>query len=54
MEYSSENEEEFEGILKQAFEVKITSDFNPNSIPKDGTITWKLYVQNLFCSFYRS
>lgn len=38
MEYefsSSENEEDNEGLLKQALEVKLT-DFNPNSVPQDG------------------
>lgn len=33
---SSSEGEEFEGILKQALEVQITTDFNPNSVPRDG------------------
>lgn len=32
----SEEDEECDGILKQALEVKISADFNPNSMPRDG------------------
>lgn len=39
--YSSD-EEEYEGILKQALEVKLSSDFNPNSVPRDGNDQLKM------------
>lgn len=33
---SSSSEEDYDGLLKQALEVNISSDFDPNSIPQDG------------------
>lgn len=39
MDYNSSlstDEEDYEGILKPALEVKLSDDFNPNSTPRDG------------------
>lgn len=33
---SSTDGEDCEGILRQALEVKLSDDFNPNSTPRDG------------------
>lgn len=30
------SDDDYEGMLKPAFEVKISPDFDPNSVPKDG------------------
>lgn len=33
---SSDDDGDFDGILKQALDVQITADFNPNLMPRDG------------------
>lgn len=50
MEYyssSSSDDEDNDGILKQAFEVQISRDFNPNSTPRDGKNS--VNYDRLFC-----
>lgn len=39
---SSSEDEGCGGILKQALEVKISADFNPNSVPRDGKYQIKI------------